>query len=104
MIDIIPESSDNKKISIDDSLSPVAPYRIVNIGNSNKVKLIDFIDTVEEILNKKAIRNYMPIQKGDMISTWADTTLLKNLADYNPSTNFKDGISEFITWYKNYYI
>jgi UDP-glucuronate 4-epimerase len=68
LVDCIP----NKKISENDNLSPVAPFRIVNIGNSNKIKLIDFIDAIEESLNKKAIRNYMPMQKGDVTETWAD--------------------------------
>ena len=103
LIDTIPESSGDKKISKYDSLSPVAPHRVVNIGNSNKVKLLDFIDSIEEILNKKAIRNYMPMQKGDVSATWADATLLENLTGYSPKTNFKDGIAQFIEWYKEYY-
>ena len=103
LIDIIPESSGDKKIITDDSLSPVAPYRVVNIGNSNKVKLLDFIDSIEEILNKKAIRNYMPLQKGDVSATFADTKLLKNLTNYTPKTNFEVGIAKFIEWYREYY-
>ena len=103
LIDTIPKSSGDKKISKDDSLSPVAPYRVVNIGNSNKVNLLDFIDAIEEILGKRAIRNYMPIQKGDVTETWADTSLLKNLTNYSPQTNFKDGIARFIEWYRQYY-
>ncbi len=103
LIDTIPESSGDKKISKDGSLSPVAPYRVVNIGNSNKVKLLDFIETIEEVLGKKAIRNYMPMQKGDVSATWADASLLKNLTDYSPQTNFRDGITRFIEWYREYY-
>ena len=101
LIDEIP--LEKKNISDNDSLSTVAPYRVVNIGNSNKVKLLDFIETIEEILNKKAIRNYMPIQKGDVPATWADTSLLNNLTNYNSKTNFRVGINNFIEWYKNYY-
>jgi UDP-glucuronate 4-epimerase len=81
----------------------VAPFRIVNIGNSNKVKLLDFIEAIESILKKKSIRNYMPMQMGDVPETWADTSLLKNLTDYSPQTNFKDGIENFIKWYRGYY-
>ena len=95
--------TETKKVLKNDSLSPVAPYRIVNIGNSNKVKLLDFIDAIEEILNKKAIRNYMPMQKGDVPTTWADSSLLKRLTKYNPKTDFKVGIRNFIEWYRNYY-
>ena len=81
LIDTVP--SENKNIISSDSLSPVAPYRVVNIGNSNKINLIDFVDAIEDIL-KKAIRNYMPMQKGDVKATWSDSSLLKNLTNYSP--------------------
>ena len=100
LVDAIPSEKNN---SDNQNLSPVAPYRIVNIGNSNKIKLLDFIETIEEILNKKAIRNYMSLQKGDVPETWADTSLLNNLINYTPQTNFKNGINEFIKWYRTYY-
>ena len=103
LIDSIPEFSTDKKMSENDSLSPVAPYRVVNIGNSNTVSLLDFIEAIEKILNKKAIRNYMPMQKGDVKATWADGSLLKNLTEYSPKTNFMDGVSLFIEWYCEYY-
>lgn len=86
-----------------DSHSLVAPFRIVNIGNSNKIKLLDFIDTIEKIMGKKAIRNYMSIQKGDVPATWADTSLLKDLIGFQPQTNFREGIENFIKWYRDYY-
>ena len=99
LVDCIPN---NKKISENDSLSPVAPFRVVNIGNSEKIKLIDFIDAIEESLNKKAIRNYMPMQKGDVTETWADASLLQKLTNYKPKTNYKDGIKNFVKWYLEY--
>jgi len=99
LVDCIPN---NKKISENDSLSPVAPFRVVNIGNSEKIKLIDFIDAIEENLNKKAIRNYMPMQKGDVAETWADASLLHKLTNYKPKTNYKNGINNFVKWYKEY--
>jgi len=86
-----------------DSLSPVAPFRTINIGNSDKVRLLDFVDALEEHLGKKAFRNYMPMQPGDVPATWADATLLKNLTGYKPKTNFKDGIKAFVDWYVEYY-
>ena len=92
-----------KNISEIDSLSPVAPFRIVNIGNSNKIKLIDFINAIEENLGKKAIKNFMPMQKGDVHATWADASLLKSITNYKPQTNFKDGIDNFIKWYRQFY-
>jgi UDP-glucuronate 4-epimerase len=103
LINKTPSISDEKSLSKVDSLSNVAPYRVVNIGNSEKIKLLDFIDSIEEILDKKAIRNYMPMQKGDVSATWADSTLLKDITDYTPKTNFKDGIAQFIKWYQEYY-
>ena len=96
LIDTQPENLSNQKIIKGDSLSSVAPFRVVNIGNSNKVKLTDFIDEIEKIIGIKAIRNYMPMQKGDVPATWADSNLLQNLTGFNPKTNFKEGIDKFI--------
>ncbi len=86
-----------------DSLSPVAPFRIVNIGNTKKVYLLNFISTLEKELGIKAIRNYMPMQKGDVKTTLSDTTLLKKLTGYKPKTNYKTGIKKFLKWYLKYY-
>jgi UDP-glucuronate 4-epimerase len=103
LIQAIPSLSSNNKFSKADSVSTVAPFRIVNIGNSETINLLDFIESIEKSLNKKAIRNYMPMQKGDVGKTWADASLLKNLTGYSPETNFKEGISHFINWYREYY-
>tara|TARA_B110000090_G_scaffold202283_1_gene245325 strand:- start:18 stop:1031 length:1014 start_codon:yes stop_codon:yes gene_type:complete len=86
-----------------DSLSRVAPFRILNIGNTHKVYLLDFINALEKELGKKAIRNYMPMQKGDVKVTLSDTTLLKKLTGYNPKTNYKEGIKKFLKWYLFYF-
>ena len=86
-----------------DNSSNIAPYRVINIGNSNKVKLLDFIDEIEKILSKKAIRNYMPLQKGDVPATWADCSLLQQLTGYAPNTSINHGVKKFINWYKSYY-
>jgi UDP-glucuronate 4-epimerase len=91
------------EIAPSDSLSPVAPFRIVNIGNSDKVRLEDFIDAIEEEIGKKAIRNYMGMQTGDVPATWADATLLKHLTGYAPQTGFREGIRRFVEWYREYY-
>jgi UDP-glucuronate 4-epimerase len=104
LIDSAPERPASRKdIPAWDSVSPVAPYRVVNIGNSNKVQLLDFIDAIEEALGKKAKRNYMDMQKGDVPATWADATLLKELTGYRPQTDFKDGITRFVAWFRDYY-
>ena len=96
-----PASADDIKAG--DSLSPVAPYRIVNIGNSNKVRLLDFVDAIEDELGVKAQRNYMDIQPGDVPATWANAELLKSLTGYRPQTDIKDGIRDFVTWFRDYY-
>lgn len=86
-----------------DNLSPAAPFRVVNIGNSDKVRLMDFIEAIEDELDKKAIRNYMPMQTGDVPATWADTTMLKNLTGYSPQTPYREGVRQFVEWYREYY-
>lgn len=103
LIDKVPERPENGIVNEGDSLSPVAPYRVVNIGNSEKVKLLDFIEAIEDVLGKKAIRNYMPMQKGDVPATWADASLLQSLTGYCPQTDFRDGIQSFVRWFRDYY-
>ena len=96
-------SLNSKKKFKNDSLSSVAPFRILNIGNTKKVYLLDFINTLEKELGKKIKKNYMPMQKGDVHSTLSDSSLLKRITGYNPKTNYKIGIRKFIKWYLNYY-
>jgi UDP-glucuronate 4-epimerase len=101
LMDVIPDQNGTKILK--DTLSPVAPFRVVNIGNSEKVLLLDFIEAIEEMLQKKALRNYMPMQLGDVLDTWADATLLKDLTGYAPSTDVRQGVCMFVEWYKSYY-
>ena len=86
-----------------DSLSPVAPWRVVNIGNSHKVRLLDFVDAIEESLGQKAIRNLLPMQPGDVPATWADASLLQHLTGYRPQTGFQQGVEQFVQWYRDFY-
>ena len=86
-----------------DSLSNVAPFRILNIGNTKKVYLLDFIKALENELGKKAIKNLMPLQRGDVKITLSDCSLLKNITGYNPKTNYRVGIKRFLEWYRKYY-
>lgn len=86
-----------------DSLSPAAPFRVVNIGNSDKVRLLDFIDAIEAELGRKAIRNYMPMQTGDVPATWADASVLQRLTGYRPETPFREGVARFVRWYRDHY-
>lgn len=86
-----------------DSLSAVAPFRVVNIGNSDKVKLLDFIDAIESEIGKPAIRNYMGMQLGDVPATWANADLLHTLTGYRPKTDVREGVKRFVKWYRDYY-
>ena len=80
-----------------------APFRIFNIGNSEPVKLLRFIEILESVLGVKAIRNKMPMQPGDVEATAADTKLLENWVGFKPYTKIEDGIKKFAKWYIEYY-
>ena len=80
-----------------------APYRILNIGNSEPVKVLDFIIAIEEVTGKKAQLNFMGMQPGDVKTTYADTSRLKALTQYKPATPIKEGVKKFVDWYVDYY-
>ncbi len=101
LIDAVPGKSG--QASAKDSLSSTAPFRVVNIGNSDRVRLLDFIEAIENELGKKAIRNMMPMQTGDVPATWADASLLQELTGYRPETPFREGVARFVAWYRDYY-
>lgn len=102
LFDAIPSRPKDGIVPEGDSLSPVAPHRIVNIGNSDKIRLLDFVSAIEEYLGKKAEHNYMDMQTGDVPATWANADLLKTLTGYRPKTDFHDGIASFVDWYREY--
>ena len=85
-----------------DSLSPAPPFRVVNIGNSDKVRLQDFVDAIEDCLGQKAERNYIGMQTGDVPATWANAYFLKTSTGYRPQTDSRDGIAKFLDWYREY--
>ncbi|WP_341201693.1 NAD-dependent epimerase [Planomicrobium okeanokoites] len=80
-----------------------APYKIYNIGNNSPVRLMDFIEAIEEKTGKKAIKNFMPLQAGDVPATYANVEDLYNEIDFQPETNIKDGVGKFVDWYVDYY-
>ncbi len=80
-----------------------APYKIFNIGNNNPVRLMDFIEAIEEALGKKAEKNLMPLQPGDVPATYADVEDLMKTVDFKPATPIREGVANFIDWYRNYY-
>jgi UDP-glucuronate 4-epimerase len=103
VMDVIPEpnaswSSDNP----DPGTSP-APYRIYNIGNSNSVELMTFIEAIETALGKKAQKELLPLQPGDVPETFADVESLNQAVGFKPDTSIQTGIQRFIDWYRNYY-
>ena len=80
-----------------------APHLIFNIGNSKPIQLMNYILAIEEILGKKAIKNYVEMQPEDVVATSADTSLLNEWIDYKPTTPIELGIGKFIRWYKDFY-
>ena len=86
-----------------DPSSSLAPYRVYNIGNNNPVHLLTFIETLEICLNKKAIKNLLPLQPGDVPDTYADVSELVNDFGYKPETKLETGIGHFVDWYKTFY-
>jgi len=101
LLDAVPERLDD--VPIGDSLSPVAPHRIVNIGNGEPVQLMAFIDAIEEALGQPATKNFMDMQPGDVPATWADGALLQKLTGYTPKTDVVTGVKAFVDWYRDYY-
>jgi UDP-glucuronate 4-epimerase len=79
------------------------PYRVMNIGNGNRVSLENYISAIEDELGMKAKRKYLPLQPGDVPDSLADLEMLKDETGYNPEVSYKEGISKFIQWYKSYY-
>ncbi|ENZ0175312.1 NAD-dependent epimerase/dehydratase family protein, partial [Providencia rettgeri] len=99
--DIIPQANPNNH-----SESPAessAPYRIYNIGNGQPVKLIEFISALEKALGKEAIKNFLPMQAGDVYTTWADTEDLFSVTGYRPQVSIEQGVQAFVDWYRSYY-
>ena len=104
LVDTVPARPDSAEdIAEGDSLSPVAPWRVVNIGNSQPVQLGDMIAAIEDALGVEAKRNLMPMQPGDVPATWADAELLKSLTGYVPKTDLREGVQHFVEWYRDYY-
>ncbi|MFQ2414560.1 NAD-dependent epimerase [Aeromonas caviae] len=80
-----------------------APYRLFNIGNGSPVRLLDFVNAIESALGKRAIRNMLPMQPGDVLATWADTRSLFDATGYRPRIGLKEGVDSFVRWYRDYY-
>jgi UDP-glucuronate 4-epimerase len=99
LIDVVPGTD-----PVDgDSLSPVAPFRVVNIGNGNPVPLMDFVAAIEAAMGRTALRNLLPMQPGDVPATWADAGLIARLTGSPlPRTDIQDGVQAFVDWFRGF--
>ena len=88
---------------VEDSLSPAAPWRVVNIGNEKTVGLMDFIAAIEAATGIEAKPNFMAMQQGDIPVTFADTSLLRALTGFAPKTPVQEGVKRFVAWYRDYF-
>lgn len=86
-----------------DSATSKAPYRIYNIGSNNPCELLRYIEIIEECVGKKAIKNMLPLQPGDVPATYADVEALIKDVDYKPSTSIEEGVAKFVEWYREFY-
>jgi len=104
VVDNPAQSNENWDPKNPDISSSSAPYKLYNIGNNAPLPLMEFIETIENVLGRKAKKNFMPMQDGDVVSTFADVSGLMNDFNYQPNTNLSNGIVKFIAWYKEFYI
>ena len=100
LIDVVPGAEPAVE---GDSLSPVAPWRVVNIGNGAPVALMDFIRAIEAATGRQAVLNLMPMQAGDVPATWADGQLLRRLTGDQPHTEVSEGVARFVDWYRSFH-
>jgi UDP-glucuronate 4-epimerase len=99
---VVPSRDARQQSDAPDSLSPAAPFRVVNIGRGKPVQLLDFIAALEQKLGKPAKRKLLPMQPGDVTDTFASSDLLEKLTGYRPSTPVDEGIGAFVDWYRAY--
>ena len=99
-----PATVNNKwDAKLHDPATSSAPYQIFNIGKGSPVRLLDFVDEIEKNIGKKAIREYLPIQDGDVAQTWSDIEDLENKIQFKPNYNVAVGVKNFVSWYKEFY-
>ncbi|MFY0659536.1 MAG: SDR family NAD(P)-dependent oxidoreductase [Shimia sp.] len=104
LIEAVPEAEEARDVARSgDSLSPVAPWRVVNIGNGQPVQLMKYVAAIEAALGQEAKKNFMDMQPGDVPATWADASLLEQLTGTIPQTPVEEGVAKFVAWYREYY-
>ncbi len=103
VLDKLPEPNPEWSGDAPDSATSTAPYRLYNIGNNNPVELMHYIEVLEDCLGKKAVKNMLPMQPGDVQATYADVSELVKAIDYKPALSVEEGMSRFVDWYMDYY-
>jgi len=101
--DTPPQINNDWKAESGSAADSSAPYKVFNIGNGNPVKLLDFIESLENSLNMKADKNLLPMQPGDVYQTYADVDDLFSVTNYKPSMSVTKGVEEFVNWYRGFY-
>jgi UDP-glucuronate 4-epimerase len=99
-LDRAPQANPSFATDTPDPAHSWAPYQVLNIGNHGPAGLLDYVDALEEALGKKAERNYLPMQPGDVLATFADTSLLTEWTGHKPGTPIREGIGQFVEWYQ----
>ncbi len=100
---IIPQKKDNWNNIVADPSSSSAPYQVYNIGNQHPTKLLDYITCIEDTIGRKALKEFLPMQPGDVYQTFADSSALAEITGFKPSTSLKDGIEKTVKWFKDFY-
>jgi len=103
VIDKVAEPEPTFDTSASDPANSYAPYRVYNIGNNEPVELMTFIETIEEAIGKKAEKNMMGMQDGDVVATYADIDELTRAVGFKPATPLSEGIPKFVNWYREYH-
>ena len=101
--DQISEGNPNWNSHSPDPATSKAPWRLFNIGNNNPIKLLVYIEAIEQALGKRSIKKFLPLQPGDVPDTFADSNELKRAVGYEPVTAVSEGVANFVAWYRNYY-
>jgi UDP-glucuronate 4-epimerase len=103
VMDLIPAADPGWSSDRPTPNSSLAPFRLYNVGNANPVELGEVIDLLEQVLGRKAIRNLLPLQPGDVPATYAETGDLEQATGFTPGTSIREGIARFVEWYRSYY-
>lgn len=103
LIPVVPKGNSSFDLQNPNPSESTAPYKLYNIGNNTPVKLMDFIEALEDALGKKAIKNYKPMQAGDVYATFADVDSLTQACGFKPTTSIQEGLKKFVGWYKEFY-